>query len=137
MTTFIIAIGIIALFLIGIFLSVFFRIVVDPNMVHIVQTRKKTTSFGKDKEGGNVYYNWPRWFPLIGLTRIVLPVSNFDLSLDGYKSYDKEKVPFELDLTAFFRIKDTNIAAQRVESFEELLDQLLKIVAYRPKWDFF
>lgn len=108
--------------------SLMFRTVVATNMVHIVQSRKKTTSYGTGQTGSNVYYQWPRWIPRIGVTVIALPVSNFDLSLQGYKAYDKERVPFELDLTAFFRIADTNTAAQRVPGIKELHDQLLKIV---------
>lgn len=108
--------------------SVMFRTVVPTNMVHIVQSRKKTTSYGTGQSGSNVYYQWPRWLPHIGVTVIELPVSNFNLSLQSYKAYDKERVPFELDLTAFFRIADTNTAAQRVANVHELHEQLLKIV---------
>lgn len=108
--------------------SIMFRTVVATNMVHIVQSRKKTMSYGTGQAGSNVYYSWPRWLPRIGVTMIELPVSNFDLSLQSYKAYDKERVPFELDLTAFFRIADTNTAAQRVPNVKELYEQLLKIV---------
>ncbi|WP_421166690.1 SPFH domain-containing protein [Aeromonas dhakensis] len=105
-----------------------FRIVVDTNKVHIVQSKKKTTSYGAGMENGNVYYNWPSWIPVIGVTRIVLPVNNFSLQLDAYKAYDKERVPFELDVTAFFRVKDTNLAAERVANFESLHEQLKSVV---------
>ncbi len=119
-----IALGIFAL----IILPMLFRVVVDTNKVHIVQSRKKTTSYGTGQASGNVYYKWPSWFPMIGVTRIVLPVNNFDLHLHSYKAYDKERVPFELDLTAFFRIADTNKAAERVSDVEALRKQLEYIV---------
>lgn len=80
------------IFVIGV--PLMFRVVVDTNKVHIVQSRKKTTSFGTNQPSGNAYYRWPSWLPLIGVTRIILPVSNFDLNLHGYKAYDKERVPF-------------------------------------------
>jgi flotillin len=105
-----------------------FRTVVDTNMVHIVQSSKKTTSYGTGQPDGNVYYEWPSWIPVIGITKIALPVSNFDLSLHGYKAYDKERVPFELDVTAFFRISDTNKAAERVATIEALKKQLEYVV---------
>lgn len=111
-----------------IFLSILFRVVVPTNMVHIVQTRKRTTSYGTGQQGSNVYYQWPGWIPRFGVTVIKLPVSNFDLSLKDYEAYDKDRVPFQVDVTAFFRIKDTTIAAQRVVSIEELRKQLLLIV---------
>lgn len=59
---------------------------------------------------------------------IELPVSNFDLSLDGYEAYDADRVPFMVDVTAFFRISNTAIAAQRVASISELEVQLTQIV---------
>lgn len=71
---------------------------------------------------------WPSWVPYFGITVIKLPVSNFDLSLAGYEAYDKDRVPFMVDVVAFFRINDTAIAAQRVASVEELQAQLLQIV---------
>src|SRR3989338_2691224 len=111
-----------------IFISILYRVVVPTNMVHIVQTRKKTTSYGTGQLGSNVYYRWPRWIPRLGVTVIELPVSNFDLSLKDYEAYDKDRVPFMVDVTAFFRIKDTALAAQRVASIKELEEQLSLIV---------
>ena len=58
--------------------ALFFRTVVPTNMVHIVQSQKSTTSYGTGEDAGNVYYEWPSWFPRIGVTVIKLPVSNFD-----------------------------------------------------------
>lgn len=116
------------LFILWFVLLVMFRVVVHTNMVHIVQSKKKTTSYGTGQEGKNVYYAWPSWVPFFGVTVIKLPVSNFDLSLKDYEAYDKDRVPFMVDVTAFFRIKDTSKAAQRVESVTELQSQLLLIV---------
>lgn len=104
------------------------RRVVPTNIVHIVQSARKTISYGAGQEAGNVYYDWPAWIPVIGVTVVRLPVSNFDLSLESYKAYDIDRVPFRVDVTAFFRIKDTNLAAQRVESYSELVCQLEAIV---------
>lgn len=123
------AVSIVAALLIAwVFISMLYRTVVTTNMVHIVQSRKKTTSYGTGQEGSNVYFAWPRWIPVVGVTVIELPVSNFDLSLKDYEAYDKDRVPFMVDVTAFFRIEDTRIAAQRVESIQELTNQLYLIV---------
>ena len=92
-------------------LAIAFRTVVETNSVHIVQSKKKTTSYGTGQAAGNVYYRWPSWVPVIGITRIKLPVSNFDLSLKDYEAYDKDRVPFMVDVTAFFRISKTDLAA--------------------------
>jgi len=119
----------IAAFLVfSIILSLIFRRVVDTNKVHIVQSKKSTKSYGKDSNNGNTYYEWPASWPFIGVKVIELPVSNFDLSLNGYTAYDQDRVPFTVDITAFFRISDTNLAAQRVSSIQELNDQLSSIV---------
>lgn len=110
------------------FVALLFRRVVPTNIVQIVQRRAETTSYGTNQGAGNVYYQWPSWLPAIGVTIISLPVSNFNLSLRDYEAYDKDRVPFVVDVAAFFRIKDTAIAAQRVASIAELERQLLLIV---------
>jgi flotillin len=112
----------------SVFLALIFRRVVETNEVHIVQSSKATKSYGKDTPNGNTYYEWPHWFPVIGVTRIILPVSVFDLDLQAYEAYDVGRVPFVVDIVAFFRIEDSNLAAQRVESFNELKVQLLAII---------
>jgi flotillin len=105
-----------------------FRVVVSTNDVHIVQSAKKTISYGKDQPAGNSYYVWPAWIPAIGVKVIKLPVSVFSVELDAYAAYDKGRVPFVIDIMAFFRIEDSNVAAQRVHSFQELVDQLKGIL---------
>jgi flotillin len=121
-------IGLIFALVVVIFVPLIFRKVVETNMVHIVQSKKKTTSYGTGQEGGNVYYNWPSWVPIIGVTRIMLPVSNFNLGLKDYEAYDNNRVPFKVDVTAFFRIAKTSLAAQRVATVEDLKAQLTLIV---------
>lgn len=111
-----------------IFWTLSLRRVVTTNEVHIVQSSKLTTSYGKDTNNGNTYYEWPSWLPVIGVTKIVLPVSVFDLDLNDYEAYDKGRLPFRVDIKSFFRISDSNLAAQRVASFAELQNQLKAIV---------
>ena len=118
----------IAVVVITLVAALIFRRVVETNEVHIVQSAKSTTSYGKDTPNGNTYYEWPHWFPILGVTKIVLPVSVFDLELQAYEAYDVGRVPFVVDIVAFFRINDSNLAAQRVESFSELKMQLLSII---------
>ena len=120
------AVGGILVFLI--FLAFFLRRVVPTNEVHIIQSRKSTKSFGKDTDNGNTYYEWPSWIPVIGITKTVMPVSVFDIQLAAYEAYDVGRVPFVVDIVAFFRISDSNMAAQRVENFTDLQNQLRSIV---------
>jgi flotillin len=103
------------------------RRIVPTNVVHIVQRGNQTVSYGTNKES-NVYYEWPKWLPKLGVTVRVLPVSNFDIDLKRYEAYDKDRVPFVVDVKAFFHISNTNIAAEKVESFEELKGQLENVV---------
>lgn len=104
------------------------RRVVSTNEVHIIQSSTKTVSYGKDQEAGNTYYEWPAWIPRIGIQVIKLPVSVFSLRLRDYEAYDSGRLPFVLDLEAFFRIENSNIAAQRVAHFQELNGQLTSIL---------
>jgi len=103
------------------------RRIVPTNVVHIVQRGDKTVSYGVGK-GSNVYYEFPKWLPKIGVMVRVLPVSNFDIDLTKYSAYDKDRVPFVVDVKAFFHIADTNKAAEKVESYEELKKQLENVV---------
>lgn len=103
------------------------RVVVPTNLVHIVQSGKKTTSYGAGM-AANSYYNWPDWIPLIGVKVIILPISVFRVELEGYAAYDKGRLPFVLDVLAFFRVSDPSRAAERISSTEELVDQLMGIM---------
>jgi flotillin len=104
------------------------RRIVPSNMVHILQRSKSTVSYGVGMKAGNTYYEWPTWAPFLGVTVRKLPVSNFDLDLVRYEAYDKNRLPFTVDVKAFFRIEDTNAAAQKVENLSELKDHLQGIV---------
>lgn len=42
---------------------------------------------------------------------ISLPVSVFQIKIDEYEVYDIERLPFIVDLTAFFRVADSDLAA--------------------------
>ncbi|WP_311337288.1 SPFH domain-containing protein [Campylobacter ureolyticus] len=124
-----IILGIIAVVIaLCIIIPLFFRRVVETNEVHIVQSSNKTVSYGKDTGNGNTYYEFPSWVPIFGITKIVLPVSVFAIKIDDYEAYDLGRLPFVVDITAFFRIEDSNLAAQRVESFEDLQIQLTNII---------
>lgn len=104
------------------------RRVVPTNMVHIVQSARSTTSYGRGKEAGNTYYHWPSWIPRIGITVTEFPESIFQINLNSYEAYDTARLPFIVDVAAFFRVDESETAAQRVESFRELEEQLLRVV---------
>src|SRR5690606_7084020 len=89
---------------------------------------KNTISYGKDTGAGNTYYAWPSWVPKLGITVVKLPMSVFACDLEAYEAYDNGRLPFMLDIKAFFRVDDTALAAQRVSSFDELLNQLEAIL---------
>lgn len=121
-------VGIVLLTFILLIIMTSFRVVVPTNEVHIVQSAKHTVSYGKGNDAGNSYYRWPTWVPVVGVRVIDLPMSVFDIRLDNYHAYDKDRVPFEIDILAFFRVVDSNVAAQRVSSIKELDDQLMGIL---------
>lgn len=103
------------------------RKIVPPNMVHILQRGSNTVSYGVGK-GSNVYYKFPHWVPKLGVIVRELPVSNFGIDLNSYSAYDKDRVPFEVDVKAFFHISDTNKAAEKVFSQQDLIAQLTAVV---------
>jgi len=108
--------------------AVAFRTVVSTNYVHIVQSSRRTTSYGRGQDKGNVYYAWPSWVPVIGVKTTVLPVSVFQQSLMDYAAYDVDRVPFVIDVVAFFRIRDSNMAAERVHDIQDLMEQLKAVL---------
>jgi hypothetical protein len=78
------------------------RRVVPTNMVHIVQSSKKTTPYGRDKPAGNTYYQFPEWIPRFGVSVSKFPESNFQVNLADYEAYDQKRLPFVVSVTAFF-----------------------------------
>lgn len=104
------------------------RRVVDTNSVHIVQRAKESITYGKGEANGNVYYHWPSWMPRVGIQVITFPVSIINRRLENYEAYDSGRLPFVLDLEAFFRINDPAAAAQRVNSLETLQNHLHSIL---------
>lgn len=116
------------LVMVGFFIATTLRRVVPTNEVHTVQSSKRTISFGSASEHGNTYYAFPAWLPIWGVNVSTLPVSVFDLDLNQYEAYDSGRLPFLVDIKAFFRITDPNMAAQRVANFDELHGQLKAIV---------
>ncbi len=115
---------ILALVVIGVACALFWRVVVPTNEVHIVQSGKKSISYGSGLEAGNSYYEFPSWLPKIGVTVSKFPLSVFDLNLINYDAYDQDRLEFLVDIRAFFRVSDSQTAAQRVSNFQELKDQL-------------
>lgn len=130
MNLFILAGGgaVLALLGISLFLAFIWRRVVPTNMVHIVQSSKKTVSYGRGREAGNTYYEIPSFIPVFGVTVTQFPESIFDISLRDYEAYDTGRLPFVVDIKAFFRISDSQIAAQRVANFQELQGQLMGVL---------
>src|SRR5574344_738834 len=93
--------GVGLIFLILVYL-VSLRRVVPTHEVHIIQRAARTVSYGKDTKDGNTYYEFPSWMPVLGVTKTILPISVFDLDLLDYDAYDKDRLPFLVDIKAFF-----------------------------------
>lgn len=106
------------------------RRIVRTDEVHVVQKAKKTLVYGTTAENnlGNTYYEFPSWCPILGVTVTKLPTAVFGLDLNDYDAYDKDRLPFLVDIKAFFRITDFRLASSRVTNIMELKEQLLSIV---------
>lgn len=116
--------AVLAFALLSLIVAFLLRRVVPTNRVDIVQSKKYTRSYGKGRENGNVYYAWPSFLPLIGVTVAHFPESVFNVTLKDYDAYDSGRLPFQVDIMSFFRIADSDMAAHRVANFDELNDQL-------------
>lgn len=125
---YIVAIAVAGLGALVFFAMMTYRRIVPTNEVHIVQRASETVSYGKDTDHGNIYYEWPSALPLLGVTKIILPTSVFSLNLDNYEAYDSGRLPFSVDVSAFFRVDNSNLAAQRISSFAELQEQLESVI---------
>ena len=112
----------------ALFIAILLRRVVPTNMVHIVQSSTKTTPYGRGKTAGNTYYAFPSWVPMLGVSIIEFPESIFQINLDSYEAYDQARLPFMVDVSAFFRVEMAETAAQRVASFGELQNQLTSVL---------
>lgn len=99
------------------------RIVVPTNEVHIVQRKRASVPYGRGFDG-NVYIAWPSFLPFIWVEVQRLPLSIFTIKVDQYKAYDSWKVPFIVDVTAFFVVKEPEIAAQKISNIDELKEHL-------------
>lgn len=125
-----IAVGVVVLIIAIILgIAIKYRVVVPTNMVHIVNSSSGRRVYGKDSEYGNTYYAFPDWLPKIGVNVTKFPTSNFGVELKGYDAYDYKRLPFQVDVQAFFVMEDADTVSQRVANFEELRDYLRKIVS--------
>jgi len=106
------------------------RRIVRPDQVHVVQRNNTSEVYGSSAKDnrGNTYYEFPEWIPRLGVTVKKLSTSIFDLDLPNYDAYDKDRLPFLVDIKAFFRINDFRVAASKVSDTKELEKQLLGIV---------
>lgn len=118
------------LVILGIIVVINLRKVVPTNEVHIVQRKSESTAHWRWYEWWNVYLHWPSWVPSKWVSVTQLPLSVFNIKLADYKWYDIWKVPFLVDVTAFFTINDPITAAQKISTFEELEEQLTETL----KW---
>lgn len=105
------------------------RRIVPTNEVHVVRSGTQTHCYGAtDNSEGNIYYEFPTWVPSLGVSVTKFGTNVFDLDIPDYEAYDKDRLPFVIDVKSFFRISSPVIASQRVYSQAELEKQLLGIV---------
>ena len=121
--------AIVLVVIIAIIIATKYRTVVPTNMVHIVNSSSGRRVYGKDSEFGNTYYSFPDWIPKIGVNVTQFPTSNFGVELLDYAAYDHKRLPFQVDVQAFFVMENADIVSQRVSDFRELKDHLQKIVS--------
>lgn len=105
------------------------RRIVPTNEVHVVRSGPQTYCYGATLDSkGNIYYEFPVWVPLLGVSVTKFGINVFDLDIPDYEAYDKDRLPFVIDIKSFFRISSPVMASQRVSNQQELEKQLLGIV---------
>ena len=127
------------------------RRVVSTNEVHIVRRGSKTETYGaplndeklnndaapadtktdkpiSNPNKGNTYYKFPVWVPGLGVSVTALPLKIIAIEIKNYEAFDKDRVPFVVDIQSFFRISDYVVAASRIQNMDELSKQLQAIV---------
>lgn len=109
-------------------IAVAWRVVVPANEAHLVQRSKSSTPYGSGYEKGNSYWSFPSWLPIIGTNVSKLPLSIFQIELDGYEAYDQEKVPFAVDVISFFKVENPIEVAKRASNSEVLNEQLHNVL---------
>lgn len=108
------------------------RRIVPPSEIHVVRQGDNTFLYGAVSNrigsgniiNGNTYYDWPSWLPVIGVNVKIMPLAVFDIKLDDYRCNDNGKLPLSVDVQAFFRISDYQLAAASIRSSEDLKKQL-------------
>lgn len=106
------------------------RRIVPTNEVHVVRKNKETFLYGGNFEHtkGNIYYEFPEWVPGLGVSVTKLRTDVFRVTLPAYDAYDKDRLPFIIDVQSFFRVGDPLVAASRIQNQAKLEEQLLGIV---------
>lgn len=110
------------------FVAFLARVVVPTNQVHIVQSRRGSKSYGVLEPSGNVYYGFHSSLPVIGVSVSKFSTAIIDIPLWEYEAYDQGRLPFVIDVRAFFRVSDPRTVTQRVSTMDELKAQLVAIV---------
>ena len=105
------------------------RRVVPTNEIHIVQKSKSTVCYGKGIKDsqGNVYYKFPAWVPIAGITVSVISATVEELEV-SFITYDKEKIGFNVAITGAYRVTDFQLASGRIYSMNSLKNQLISII---------
>lgn len=107
--------------IISIFFLIKIRKVVPNNKVHIIEKENKSIIYWKGYKWWNSYFSWPAYIPFIWWIKTkILPLSVFNLKIKSYKTYDKTRVPFLIDIIWFFKISDPIANSQNIESIKDL-----------------
>ena len=107
------------------------RRVVPTNEVHIVRRGKNTMVYGTPERGnavqekqfcGNCYYEFPMSIPFLGVTVTQMPLSIFGIDINDYEAFDKERVPFVVDIP-YFGLRGCRLAHQPDRRVEKTASQ--------------
>ena len=104
-----VVIGIIAVIVLGIFLSRI--VVVPPSEFHVVVSKDKRKVY----DGKGRYY----YFPMFN-RRIIIPKRVLDIEVSQIRLHDMHNLPFVLEISCKIQVKDPNKAAESLGMIDEL-----------------
>ena len=104
------------------------RQVVPPDYIHAVTYSSGRVYYGAPGTKMS-YIRWPSWVPYWGVDVKVLPTWIIERKLTAHRAWDKNNLPFVLDITAFFKmdLEHVDLAFRSVENLNTFKQHLTEV----------
>lgn len=95
------------------------RKIVPPNSADVVVSAKGGKIYSGDgsvtesKKPEPIYYQWPQWLPVLGVTVRRMPLNIIEIPIKNFETFAKGNPRFTVDVSVYCKIIDVNEAARR------------------------